>query len=132
GGDAGVGPHSQADDGDLGDLGVVEDRLGADGLGGGLGGGERVGQVGLGDGGADLGLVAHDDVLDDPVDDVVGLGDRADGRVNGARAVGHFLDGDPGLVLRQGRAADGPAEASGVGLGDDPGPFGVGEAAADV
>ncbi len=47
GGDAGVGAHAQADDRDLGDLGVVSDLGRADLARGGFGGAQGLGQVAL-------------------------------------------------------------------------------------
>ena len=133
GGDAGVGAHPQADDRDLGDLGVVRDARGADRLGGGLGGAQGLGQVARGDGEADLGRPRRS---------------RRSGRSCRPRCSraaivrkiawttpgrsGTPQDRDPGLVLGQRRAGDGDAQPAGVALADDPGARGVGERAADV
>ena len=114
GGDAGVGPHPQADDRDLGDLGVVRDARRPDRL---RGRPRRRASVSARSPAATVKLTSvvpvGRDVLDDHVDDDVRRGDRAEDRVDHARPVGDAQDRDPRLVLGQRRAGDASRPAAG-------------------
>ena len=119
-GDPRMRPHPEADDRDLGDLGIVRHSGRADGLRGLLGNFERLVKVVGRDGETDLGQAVGRDVLDDHVDDDLRPRDKAEHGPDDAGTVGDSGQRDPGLILGQGRAGDSRTEAAGIALGDDP------------
>ncbi len=123
-----MSPHAGADNRDLADL-VLVFEAGSPFLGQrsqhGQGGLEFVGQHRKADGRSSV--AAH--VLDDHIDHDVAVGDGGEDAMADTGAVGDANEGDPGLVLEQGGPADDHL-AHPVGLGNDPRPLGVTEAAA--
>ena len=127
-----MGPHPLADDRDLGDLRGVCHLRRADRLCGEFGDSKGLAEISPRHREADLGFTFLRRVLNDHVHDDMSGGDAGEDPVHDPGAVGHASDRDPRLVLRERRSRDHDAKSSGVGLGDDPGPFRLVERASNV